>query len=175
MHKSHCSCFKGCVSCCGLWPSCKSWLLRFSFAPLDSDGVKRRWGIWPWKETLVTKSCFNLRPSWDLWCKWVTVKPQLGWKSFLFSKITLSSQGWEYAVKSLQVIYFGPAKVLLGAGDKYAGALLSYRTHPLDRGSILLIALKGKWDTRRINWSAHRWTESLQLYQELKPTPDWIF
>jgi len=55
----------------------------------------------------------------------------------------LSAQGWEY-VKSLQAIYFGPAKVLLGARAKYAGALSSYRTHSLDMGSILLIALKGK-------------------------------
>lgn len=55
----------------------------------------------------------------------------------------LSPWGWEY-VKSLQAVYFGPAKVLLGAGGKYAGALLSYRTYSLDRGSTLLTALKGK-------------------------------
>lgn len=127
-----------------------------------------------WKETLPTKSHFNLSHFWALWCKWVTVKPQVGWKSFLFLKITLSPRGWEY-VKSKQAIYFGPPKVFLGAGGKYAGALSGYGTHPLDRRSILLIALKGKWDTGKINWFAHRWTESLQLYQELKPIPDPVF
>lgn len=131
-HKSDCACFKGYGSSCSLWPSCKSWLLRFSFAPLDSNGVKRQWGTWLWKETLLTMSHFNLSPFWALWCKWVTDKPQVGWKSFLFLKIMLSPQGWEY-VKSLQAIYFGPAKVRLGAGGTCAGALSRYRTHPLDR------------------------------------------
>lgn len=78
-------------------------------------------------------------------------------------------------MKSLQAIYFVPAKVLLGAGGKGIGVLGLCQAAELFLWTAeitLLIALKGKWDTGKINWFAQRWTESLQLYETLKPTPD---
>lgn len=78
-------------------------------------------------------------------------------------------------MKSLQAIYFVPAKVLLGAGGKGIGVLGLCQAAELFLWTVeitLLIVLKGKWDTGKINWFAQRCTESLQLYEELKPTPD---
>lgn len=58
------------------------------------------------------------------------------------------------------VIYFGPAKVLLGAWGKYLGAA-ELQNSSSGQGSILLITLKGKLNAGMINWFVHRWTESL--------------
>lgn len=95
---------------------------------------------------LLIKSHLSSNPFWDLWYKWATAKPQVGEKLIPFLKITLSPRGWE-CVKSLQAIYFVPAKVLLGAGGKGIGVLGLCQAAELFLWTAeitLLIALKGK-------------------------------
>lgn len=120
---------------------------------------------------LLIKSHLNLS-LWVLWCKCVTVQSQIGWKPFLFDNhITHTILTICEIIASY--LLWSSSSLLWGRGQ-CVGALLGYSTHPLRRGLVLLIVLKGKLVTGKVNSFAYRWTESLQLNQELKPTQDWI-
>lgn len=100
----------------------------------------------------------NFRPFWALWCKWITVKPEAEWNSFPFLKIMFSQCGCKY-VKSLQAIYFGPAKVLLILWTGKLFCLLPWKGNEIQRrwNGLLIDGQKVCSYTR--NWN-QPWTGS---------------